>query len=497
MTIGRNMISDLEAIAAMPGLEEISEAMAPYCTGNDATSMLIFVAGQWTCGSRNELTSLFTSTATWELLRKSAARVGRHLPERPPTQDQLRHFRDRADRAHDASDPIGREVAMAMTSAMQSLVRSVGLLTPSTPDDLARPARGNILYGDGTVFAPLSDVTVNKSTGEVTGSRSAGGHRPRVAERFHGKSGTDERGSAGLPIALVGVHGDQKWQRCVTGVDMYFDRRETAASMGLFERSLAAYGTGIHAFIYDKLLSGKDVREVMHAGVLPLVEMPNAKQNEPHIIVPDHLRHTLGSKSQPKDRLTCRHLETITHTVGTKVCAHTIWAVDGGLRVCRPDELNPNIDSMIPVQQSLTFGTNPDGERSLIGVYEIPCELGSAFYEIDHASQRIGSGKQLYALADWLRPVHIQLEARHLRGYRQDVESTFRTAKAALALLGRASSLRPDHFLLDAVGCALWINATAWDVHTSQHTLNGQRCAEHLARKANQAGRRTSDAAHR
>lgn len=131
MTIGRNQISDLEAIAAMPGLEEMAERLAEFCVGRtDPVSMLIYVAGQWPGGSRNELTSLLKDTGVWEMLRVSAARVGRVLPRGAPTHDQLRHMRDRA------GIGIGADVAWSMTPAMKALTLSVGLLEPASRGSL-------------------------------------------------------------------------------------------------------------------------------------------------------------------------------------------------------------------------------------------------------------------------------------------------------------------------------------------------------------------------
>ncbi|WP_373069511.1 hypothetical protein [Gemmatimonas sp.] len=371
---------------------------------------------------------------------------------------------------------------------MKALTLDVGLLGPSGPANLVSPNRANTGYCDGTTFTPLTDNWFDGRTGEFHGNtRSKDGLNPRWAATFYGKNAErDKNGSRGLPIALMGAHGELRWQRVVTGVSMYFDRNETGASMGLFHQAVEIYGAGLHAFAYDRLLAGKFIREVMLAGVMPLVEMKGASPHDPHVAVPEGLQYKLGNKSQPKPLAIARALETITHPVGGGRCAHQIWALDGMLRSCPPDEHRPNFDSDILQRSDLRFHEDANGSRSLVGHYEVPCRHGDVKFRFDHSGQRMGSSHEC-ALADWVRPIHIPLEAPHLRGFRVDVESVFRTAKGAETLFGRASSLEPDFFLLDIVGFALWQNAIAWDVHASQHTVCGQHCAAAVARKANRS----------
>jgi hypothetical protein len=477
MTIARDSLTDLLAIAAMPGLEQMSETIvADTDTTADAVMLhLVFCASQWTTGSRNELTSLLRHDFVWDQIRASANRVGRHLPRRAPTHDTFRHFRDRA------GDAVGAVAAHAFTPAMATLVRDAGLLTERAPRWHA-PHRTNTVFGDGTVFQPASDIQIDPTTGLATGSRSTTGN-PRIVERFHGKREQDAAGRAGMPICLLGVRGDGRWQRAVLGLDMYFDRDEIGAGMRIFHAAKAVYGSTIHGFAYDRLMSGVHLQQVMRAGVVPIVDMPNAAPDDPGIAVPDILQEMLGTSSHPKHRAKCEYVRSVELPVGERTCRHHLFALDGAIVSCNDDDLEPSWSSPPLTQIDLRFRHNSVDGHQLIGVYRVPCPHAHPLVEIDHSGDRLNAKRERRSLADWIRP--IDLDTRFtLRGYRQDVESTFSTGKRLLALDGRACSYDTDPFLFDVVGFGLWNNATLWDVYTAQHTEVGKACARIVSREA-------------
>ena len=139
------------------------------------------------------------------------------------------------------------------------------------------------------------------------------------------------------------------------------------------------------------------------------------------------------------------------------------------------------MDSIALGAARLRFEEGPGGAR-LIGSYRIPCRSGHVPYELDLTGFRRATSGNQREVADFVRAVDSSGALDTVRGYRSDVESAFRTVKGQLQLHGRAGSLQPDHFLADVVGAALWINATAWDVHSAQHTKCGQVLSESLAR---------------
>ena len=219
----------------------------------------------------------------------------------------------------------------------------------------------------------------------------------------------------------------------------------------------------------------------MQHGVVPLVDMQGASPTAPGVNLPDELRFLCGRKGLPKDRAQILRLENVSHPTGATDCVHAIWALDGTLVTCHPGDMQPSVDSIALGAARLRFEEGPGGAR-LIGSYRIPCRSGHVPYELDLTGFRRATSGNQREVADFVRAVDSSGALDTVRGYRSDVESAFRTVKGQLQLHGRAGSLQPDHFLADVVGAALWINATAWDVHSAQHTKCGQVLSESLAR---------------
>lgn len=479
MALTPNPEAALEAIAAMPNLEMFAEALEPYSGRADSLSMAVYLAGQWGWPSRNQLSSvLSTSCDLWEKVRTSAARVGRELGTRPPTHDQLRHLRDRA------PEDLGAQLARLIPAATAPIAEQVGLVQPAPLTSPHRINRTNLVYGDGSVFKALSEVWVDRATGEVVGSRHTGVRGPRIAERYFGKP-DDPKGLAGLPITILGAHGGLQRQRLVLGLAMYFDRNEVGSAMDLFHQVREIYGTGVHGLIYDRLMSGTHMREIMKAGVVPVVDMKNAPHNAPHVVLPDALRWLCGTGSSPRDRAVVQNLGAVSHYGGTGLCTHDLWALDGAIVTCEPWE-SPGVDATVVEQTSMWHEPDPEGGWRLMGRYRVPCRHGSFTHIVELSGQRASKSKDKdkeFSLADWVHPIDITAHLHNMRGLRSDAESVFRTFKGQLPLFGRASSLVPDHYLLDAVGGALWINATAWDVHGTPHTTCGKRLARTIERR--------------
>ncbi len=472
MTRGRDPLTELQAIAAMPGLEPIAEAIGGECgmPAERIVPLLVYTAMQFSLASRDQLTSFLAHKPIWDEARKAAEAAGRELPAKSPTHDMLRHLRDRLPR-------IGAVAAQAFVPAMRELVIGAGLLVPSQ-NRCHRPARANTVYGDGSVFKPHSAVTVDPETGVAERSRSKTG-RPRVGELFLGKHGTSGYQDPGLPICVLGVHGGPGHGRAVLAVSLFTDRNEIGSAMGLFEQVHAIYGSGVHGFVYDKLMSGCHMQQVMHCGVVPIVDMPNAATSD-HLAVPADLQVLLGSRAQPKERAVLQYIETVEHHTGRGVCRHSIWALDGGLITSATDDPRPSWDSPVLEQSGSWFEPGPGGQ-ALMARYRVPCRDSHHFeYVFDHSGNRGGARGTALAVADWVRPIPRDVHSE-LSGARSDVESVFATAKRKMDGVGRAHSLRSDHFLLDMIGFALGTNAVLWDVHVGRYTNHARRAARSAA----------------
>lgn len=466
----RNPISDLEAIAAMPDLEvlaDVVDRLAPFgrAVTTDPLSMVIFLAGRAAFGSANQLTSALSCTELWTIVRSSAARVGRILPETPPTFDQLRHVHRKA------GDDLGPALAETLTGPAMDLARAAGFYDPGA-DRFSRYAS---VYGDGTVFMALSGVHVED--GLVVGSRAQSTEAARVAETFHGKRTPDGKpGAKGVPIAVVGTHGPKRYERLILGVELFKDRDELAAAGNALNRVIAAGGGGVKSVNYDKLMGGGARRRLMLQNVVPIVPMPAASNNMRFLPVPASL-YQRRDKGEVRDKTRVRilYVETASHMTGHGPCLHDLWAVDGGLMVLGPGQL-PTLDGWMAENVGFAAESDIDGTTRLLSTYRMPCRQAPWYHVIELTQERItGSGRRLAPLAEYLSPL-AEVDPRYdaLAGRRNDAESAISWIKRALPLEGRASSLKPEHFLADVVGAALWCNAVCWDVHVARHT----RCAQ-------------------
>ena len=82
LMLSRNLIADLQAVAAFPQLGPIAEtADSLDCAGprqrSDMASMLMMSSGAWAAGSMNQMHSLLQTTDMWEhYIRPAAATAG-------------------------------------------------------------------------------------------------------------------------------------------------------------------------------------------------------------------------------------------------------------------------------------------------------------------------------------------------------------------------------------------------------------------------------------
>lgn len=495
--MGRNAVSDMEAVAAMPGLEELAEPIPRWMgwtrrTRSHPESLLVFAAGQWPCRSANELDSLFKHTGVWEQVRASAARVGRVLPEQPPTADQYHRMRR-------ASVELAEELAGGVTGPAVSIARQVGLLAAGERSSAATPERAQTVYGDGSVFKALSDVEV-AADGSVSGSRAKDPANARVAEKLSSKHGA----RSGLPITVVGCHGGLSRQRVILGLELYRDGSESDSAERLIRRVDEAAAGGVHAVVYDGLFSGRVLHRLMRRGIVPVAPMPSGDARRPGLDIPADLqrdRSHLREKRQPakrrgkgrrrrshsepaaKSRVAVYDLGPLAHDTGGG-CEHRLWAVDGALTVTDPAG-HPSLDSPVAVRERLAFD-GPAGARRLVGVYRLPCERGPLRAEVELSGLRKGANKhgEPMVLADWVRPIpEIDPTFDEVYGRRNDAESVFAWLKRQLPIEGRATSLSPEGFLVDLVGAALWCNAVAWDEHAAVHTSCARRGTDRPRRR--------------
>jgi len=510
----RNPISDLEAAAAMPGLDELAAVMAGADTAarrvqSDPAALVLLLIGRWAFGSMRMAESAMLHGGVWDRMRASALRVGRLLPADAPTADQLDAWRRRVCRAGEGLGQVAELLAATFTEVAVPLVQSAGLLVADEPR-WQQLSRTNVLYADGSGFQPLSGLVADPDGGSVEGSRSKyaagtgpGNRGPRVAETFVDK---DQKPS--LPVSSVGVHGGKPLQRGVVAVRLFRDGREVAWSLDAIRAVVEQAGGGVHGVVYDRAMDSHTMWDLMNElGVMPIVEMKAAQKSWSGLDLPQELqrrRYAKGGKRQKrpgkgrikekgkentKTRVRLNEIDFVSHLLpvgrcgdmqctdsacGHPVCYHVVWAMDGTL-VTAPLGTKPTLDVVVMPQRRLERVEGPAGGYRFLGHYDVPCPgHGLVPYVFDHTGLRPGHwerNKRRNVIGEWVRAIpETDPWLERIRGWREDAESTFSTLKRRMRLDGQAASLDPDNFLIDMVAAGMFVNAVLWDEHVAGHT---------------------------
>lgn len=468
MQLGRNPISDMEAIAGSPQLPYLAEVLdecdpAGPRRKSDPASLLVFAAGCWAFGSASKTHSLLQGTPLWELLfRPAAARAGYPLPEKPPTVDQVRGLLKR-------NPNIGYELRDVFTqTAVSEIARPIGLLQPRDFNYFGL-RRDNTIYGDGSIWGYHSDLTEE----DVAAAREAGlevAKKPRIRKEVTSlKEDTDPL--SGPPVLVVGAHGGPRLQRVTLAVSMYPDGAETRAALEEIERVKHAAGAGVHFLSYDRLLKGILLEQVLRMGIAPLVQMESAPAEGAHILIPERFRVQAGKTV--KSRAKYGKIITVDHP-GVR-CRHELWGIDGWVVTVRPG-LQPHWESPRCEHVNFRFQQSVFGYDA-VATLNVPCSAGDFQVDLQVAASR--EAKKTSSVLNVYRPYPDGGEDyQRVKGWRSDAESSFRDLKGAVPLFGRATRHEPSWFQFDLIGAGLYRNAIAWDVHSGGFTDLGRMQAD-------------------
>ena len=487
----RDPITNSLAIAAMPGLAKMAEDIDKELpqqrrSRRDTTSLLVLSGMARAMQSQEAAASAVKHTPLWEMVRASAASVGRELPERPPSADSIDRWLANSD------GQLGIVAERALNPVAMALAHKMGLLLPSTPFSVDGLARAQHLTCDGTVAKPLSRVD---ETNLFTRSRAANPETgARIGNQYIGKnddpnqagSSTDDPKNRGLPFVVASTHTGRRHGRLIFGFETYQDGDEIAAATELFDRVIPLADGGIHWLHYDRLMNDTHVEQfTRNFGVIPIIEMHKAdpRSNHAQAVAADDERFMRGKHGQhaPKERLRGTHYGTFRH-----VCADgqgvslRLWMLDGELRVTRYGlrELSLDADPLRLV--TVERRRSDDGRYQMLTTYELPCPSSpSCTITVDLAQQPAAGETDANALAMVTAGKVRILNERNpafweVAGRRSDSESVMSTIKRTFPQHGRASRLHLGAFTWDLVGAALLSNAKAWDVHIAQHTSAGK-----------------------
>lgn len=470
--IGRNPVSDMEAVACSPQLAPMAEVLAELDPAggrrrSDPASLLVFAAGCWAYSSAHQLHSTLQTTDLWKgYICPAAARAGQPLPSTPPTVDQVRQLLLR-------NPTVGFELRDVFSKTAVDVARQVGLLIPRR-FDYFNVRRDNTVYGDGSIWRYHSDVT-DEDVEEAAAKGLKVAANPRIRKEVRSTKG-DARELSGPPVMVVGAHGGKRLQRVQLAVSMYRDGNETRSAVEEIGRVKLAAGDGFQFLFYDRLLRGVQLEAMLRSRIVPVVQMESADADRPHIVIPQRFRVQAGEtvKSRAKRGL----IVTVKHP--GRECRHELWGVDGWLAVVRPG-LAPVWDSPRCETVDFRFEKSMFGYDAIVTL-DVPCEEGGSFRtEVQVAASR--EHHPTSSILNYYRPYPDGGDTfQRVKGWRSDAESTFRSLKGSVPLFGRATRHDPDWFQFELVGAGIHRNAVAWDVHASQATRCGMAMHQAITR---------------
>jgi hypothetical protein len=367
-------------------------------------------------------------------------------------------------------------------------------LETAVPLNLDAPSRAHHLTADGSVARPWSKITADDLSGSRAADPATGA---RISEAYVGKppgEGDEDGRLEGLPFVMVSTHGGMRHQRIVFGLESYTDGNEIAASMRTLDRVLTLSGDGVHAVHYDRLMNNTHILQLMQDhGVIPIVEMASAPANHRLAVVtpeddPAYWRGRYRNRA-PKARMRAHMYGNVKHHgPDGRPCSHAIGVLDGQLRVTNFNRDGVQLDDLPLELLDLEGRPGPD-RYEMWATYQVPCQRPAGPFEITvDLARPVNDTSSKDALAKITggrtRPINEHHPAFwEIAGRRSDSESLMATVKSSLPRQ-RSSRLKLAPFTYDLIGAALWINATAWDVHVSQHTSAGRHEHQLLQRRS-------------
>ncbi len=486
----RDPFTDSLAIAAMPGLEQMAEHIDTQLpqqrrSRRDTTSLLILSGMARAMQSQEAAASALAYTPMWEWVRDSAASVGRELPQRPPSADQVDRW------LATSKGELGIVAERALNPVAMDLAHQMELLLPTTRFSIDGLARAQHLTCDGTVAKPLSQVdehnrhTRSRAANPETGARIGNQYIGKSCDPDQAGSTADDPKNRGLPFVVASTHTGRRHGRLMFGFETYQDGDEIAAATALFDRVIPLAEGGVHWLHYDRLMNDTHVQQFTRDyGVIPIIEMHKADPRSKHAqpVAPDDERFRRGKHGQhaPKERLRGTHFGSFAHLcVDGQLRSLRLWMLDGELRVTRFGlrELSLDADPLRLV--NVERRRSDDGHYQMLTTYQLPCRSGqSCTVTVDLAQQPTAKETDANALAMVTAGKVRIINERdpvfwEVAGRRSDSESVMATIKRTFPQHGRASRLHLCSFAWDLVGAALLNNAKAWDVHVAQHTRAG------------------------
>ncbi|MFY0409025.1 hypothetical protein [Solicola sp. PLA-1-18] len=495
----------------------VTEALTRHGRGRKPypyTALLIIVVAARVTASLPEALKMLRDPALWEECsdRYASYTGGQRLPMNPPTRAQVTFFRDQI-----TTHPT--LLADLQTEFQRNSIRQaqhLGNLKTDVAPDWSEPHEQNLVYGDGTILAPYSDVytVTHPRTGEsiVMGSRAKSPASARIQTVL---SRTEEDDKRTRGINFVAMHTWTRKGRVVLGTASAL-HAESWAALDLLDTLAATAAGGIHTLVYDRAITGwhvdylmakhrvqvigkavgrardgqDDEREQSHSPDR-VARLAAEYEAEPSPDVNQMLRHDLllarhfSNKPLPlgtsqyltsKEKIDfvrsrTHHLPAFVHDGPAGTCEHRLAVDDGSLYEIGPDE-DYDFDlklQHLPCTRS-TPTRRPDGRWGTRNTFSLRCgdrthEVvrewepdGTRYYRGDKDREKIDR------IGCDLRPLSRAIGEQFAKvfGRRNDSESYNKWMQNTTQHAGRAATSTLEGQELDFLSAAVLNNSNTW-----------------------------------
>lgn len=284
----------LRAVFSFPGLADLSEVLPASCKDPRSAypDLLLFAVAvaRFTFGSQRKSLVHLREPGVWaEACQNFQTLEGaqQSLPSVPPDERTMDRF---IARVANKGIPVGgtrqetpiRDLLLdRATRSAAAMAQGLGQFPHVDDPDFSKPNPRNVIFGDGTWYAPFSKVhdVLDTATGELIaiGSRSQTGS-PRI-QRDHTDGRLDDKNGMGINHVTVSTWSEYGWIVLAVGQALGGEVKEARV---LIDRvNDAVRPRGIHTVVWDRAITGLHIGQLMRDRRMLVVNKNVARGKDP------------------------------------------------------------------------------------------------------------------------------------------------------------------------------------------------------------------------
>lgn len=203
------------------------------------------------------------------------------LPDVPPTDSALTRFVDRLADKRPRSRKRWDAISRRLTDVGYGTARVLGNFADDhDPVDWTDPDHHHLIFGDGTYVKPLSDVLIQRDpvTDEEipVGGTVQDPNKARVQRQFTDPT-VDQKDAIGINHVTLSTWTDYGW--VVLGTD-HAEGAEIHPTMDLLDRILDLAGHRVHTVVWDRVLTGWAIQDLMATRRVMVINKPVARRED-------------------------------------------------------------------------------------------------------------------------------------------------------------------------------------------------------------------------